>query len=85
MSRRYGEDDLAFFLHTITALEGVAAGAGAELEWGALTDVGDYGSMVRLLDEMGEEEIPEFVFIEVRYAAEAVKRVMSRASRVWQL
>jgi len=81
LDEKFGEDDFAFYLHCLTILEAVANEKQVILRWGENTDAADYDAMQQYEDEQGgQEEIEDFVFIEIRHAVETVERVMKRAS-----
>ena len=83
LDERFGEDDFAFYIHVITVVEAVTfEHTGQPVEWGLCTDAADCDGMeedLETADCREEDQIPDYVLVELKCAKETVKRVMARA------
>jgi len=83
LDEKYGEDDFAFYIHCLTVLEAVTneTDRNSCFSWGEFCDAGFYDQIINLEEELGGEleTVNDFLFIEIRHAAETVKRVMAHA------
>ncbi|GBG30771.1 Hypothetical Protein FCC1311_069912 [Hondaea fermentalgiana] len=81
LDEKYGEDDFAFYLHCLTIMEAVVNERRCVFAWGFNTNACDYDAMREVEDEEGgEDDVDDFIFVEIRHAVEVTERVMKRAS-----
>ena len=78
------DNDAAFYFHCLSIIEGIVNSdprSESPICWGVYSTAASFEQVESMQEEAGgEDEVPDYLWIEVRHAGAAVKKVMAKSS-----